>query len=201
MTNFPESLIKIIRALQSLPEIGPKMAQRISFHILNWKKEELEEFLNNIKEGYLLTKHCKICNNFSDKEICDICNDPKREKDKICIIEEPQDINNIEKTHTYNGLYHVLGGVLKPLDGISLNDLNVNNLIKRLENSKVKEILIALNPNPESEATALYIKKVIKEKFPEIKITRLARGLPLGTEIEYADEVTLKEAIEERKEL
>ncbi|RLD18196.1 MAG: recombination protein RecR [Caldiserica bacterium] len=201
MSDYPESVLKIIRALKMLPEIGPKMAQRISFEILNWKKEDFEKFIKDIVDGYTKTKKCKICNNFSEKEICSICEDPTREKEKLCIVEDVQGIKSIERTKVFKGRYHVIDSVIKPLEGKGVDQIGIEKIIERIKKDKIKEIIIALNPRSEREITSIYIKDERKKVFPEIKITKLARGIPLGTEIEYADELTLKEAIEGRKEI
>jgi len=201
MSEYPSSVLKIIKALQKISEIGPKMAQRISFEILNWKKEEFEKFISDIVEGYKNTKKCKICNNFSEKEICSICEDSSREKEKLCIVEDVQGIKSIEKTKVFRGRYHIIDSVIKPLEGKGVTHIGIEKVIERIKNDGVKEVIIALSPRSEGEITSIYIKDEIKKVFPEIKITKLARGIPLGTEIEYADELTLKEAIEGRKEI
>ncbi|HLD29000.1 MAG TPA: recombination mediator RecR [bacterium] len=190
-----------MRALQTLPEVGPKMAQRIAFHILMLEKPELEKLLSDVEQGYLHTMFCETCGNFSESSVCIICSDPARDRKKICVVTEPQDIASIEKIRTFKGTYHVLGGLIDPLEGIGPEHLHIARLEERAQNEEVAEIILALSPNVLGETTSIYLKRHLKERFPSLRITRLARGIPMGTALEYADEITLKEALEERKEL
>ena len=197
---LPKSLQNLIEELSKLPDIGPKAATRLAFYLLNQKNEEIQKLINafiNLKK----IKFCSQCFNFSEGELCDICKDQKRDKSKICVVETALDIIPIEKTRTYNGLYHVLGGVISPSNGIGPDKLKINELINRIKKQKEEgknlEVILALNPTTEGDTTALYLEKVLQPL--NIKITRLARGLSKGSSLEYIDEDTLKNAMLGRK--
>jgi recombination protein RecR len=193
---FPKAFKKLIENFSALPSIGPKMAERLVLHLFKQEKEKLQDFSENLlsiqKLGF-----CRRCFNIAESDLCEICQDTKRNPKIICVVEEPLDIISIEKTRAFNGLYHVLGGV------ISLNreviPLKINELVKRITQEKTEEIIIATNPTTEGDTTALYLKNQIKG-LP-VKITRLARGLSTGGDIEYADEITLSSALSNRKEI
>jgi len=195
MIYFSKSIQNAIDELSKLPGIGKKSAQRLVFYLLKMTNEQvriLSESLIAIKEK---TKFCSICHNISESDPCQICSDPNRDRSKICVVEEPSNIIAFEKTGEYQGLYHVLGGSLSPLDGIGPDDLTIQELLKRFSDD-MQEIIIATNPNTEGEATALFLYRLIKPY--NITVTRIARGIPIGTDLEYADELTLTRAIEGR---
>ena len=195
---YTESLEKLVKELGKFPGVGPRSAQKLAFHLMKTSKEEamgLAQAIVDIKEK---TRYCSICNNLSEGEHCTICTNPGRDKSIICVVEEPNDINAIEKTGTYKGTYHVLMGAISPLDGICPDDLRIKELIVRIS-AGAKEVILATNPNTEGEATAMYLGKIIKPL--EVKVTRIARGVPVGGNIEYTDQATLAKAMEKRGEL
>jgi len=194
----PKSLQNLIHEFSKLPGVGPRTATRYAFFLLRKSDEEvgmLAEALENLKQE---TRICKNCFNVSESDLCEFCSNPKRDRSIICIVEEALNIPVIENTKKFNGLYHVLGGTIKPHEGTGPENLNVEQLIERIKKSDVKEVIIATNPNIEGETTAMYLVKRLKE-FP-LRITHLARGLSTGSDLEYADEMTVSHALEERKE-
>jgi recombination protein RecR len=197
MNRLPKALDDLVNALSRLPGIGRKTALRLAFHILKSERSEADELAGSIKRVKDQIKLCKRCFNFSEKEFCDICGDPNRNSKIICIVEDPQNIHLIEKTNEYNGLYHVLGGIISPLDGIGPEDLRIKELLNRVEG--VEEVIVALNPSTEGEATSIYLARLIKNMG--INITRLARGVPLGSSLEFVDELTLSKALQARDKL
>lgn len=199
MSGFPVSMKLLIGELSKMPGIGPKSAQRLAFHILrssNGEAEALSKAISKVKES---VRFCKICNNLSDEEICDICNSRSRDRSMLCVVEEPNDIVAIEKAGEYNGVYHVLLGSLSPLDGIGPSDLKIKELLERVKKDKFKEIIIATDFNTEGEATALYLMKQLQSSGA--KLTRVAYGIPVGGDIEYADQATISKAFEGRREV
>lgn len=188
-----EPLQAAIDELSKLPSIGKKTAQRLALHLLKSDKEAVEELTKAITDLKYKLKFCSICFNISVDEVCLICSSPKRDKTIVCVVEEASDVIAVEKTNEFNGLYHVLGGVLNPLSGKGPDDLHIKELVRRLEKDGVKEILLALNPDTEGETTTLYLAKLIKPLG--IKITRIARGLPIGGDLEFADEATIGRAV------
>jgi recombination protein RecR len=195
---FPKSFQKLINHFSSLPSVGPKMAERLVLYLWKYDQEKLDDFAETLKELKSRISFCKECFNISENGLCSICQDKKRDRSLICVVEEPLDVIAIEKTRQMRGLYHVLGGTINaPAD--KNNALKINELISRLKKNPVKEVIIASNPTTEGEATALYLARLIRPL--NIKITRLARGLPTGGDIEYADEATLTGSIEGRKEM
>ena len=193
-----ESVGKLIEQLNKLPGIGPKSAQRIAYYLLRSDEMQNQALAEAILQVKQKNRMCIVCSNISETEVCSICGSESRDRTKICIVEQPQDILALEHTHKYNGLYHVLHGALSPGDGVRPEDLRINELMERLKNSTVTEIILATNTNLEGEQTALYLHHVISPLG--VKITRLARGLPFGSELEYADDVTLSRALEGRQE-
>ena len=179
-----KKLDDLIDVFAKLPGIGRKSAQRIAFDILEKSENEIDEMLNTIKTSHSEIKHCKICGNLSENDICEICSDDKRDKNVICVVEGVRDVIAFEKSDTYFGLYHVLGGKIDPLNGITIEDLNLKNLINRLDGS-VKEVILALNPDLEGETTNLYLTKILKGK--NIKVSKIASGIPIGGNIEYTE--------------
>ncbi|MEK6665756.1 MAG: recombination mediator RecR [candidate division NC10 bacterium] len=199
MAYYPEPVARLIEALQKLPGIGPKTAQRLTFFLLKRPPEEvtaLSEALVRVKAQIV---NCSGCFNVTEEDPCRICTDPARDPKSLCVVEEPNDLLAIERTGQYRGRYHVLLGALSPLDGIGPEDLRVRELLARLETQPVDEVILATNPNVEGEATAIYLAKLLKPLVG--RVTRIARGLPVGGDIEYADEVTLGKALEGRKEM
>jgi recombination protein RecR len=189
---------KLIQELNKLPSIGPKSAQRLAYHLLRAPEEQARLLADAILSVKQKTKLCSACFNITDSDPCPICRSHQRDQTKICIVEQPQDILALEHTKTYNGLYHVLHGAISPTEGVGADDIRIKELMSRLQGGSVTEVILATNPNLEGETTAMYLNKLISPLG--IKVTRLARGLPFGTELEYADDVTLTRAIEGRQE-
>ena len=199
MKYYAKPLNRLIAELSKLPGIGGKTAQRLAFHILSLSEEEAEGLAQSITEAKKQMKYCSVCGNLTDTDPCSICSDTARDKSTICVVESPRDVFAMERVREFNGLYHVLNGAISPMDGIGPEDINLRSLIVRLQTEDVKEIILATNPNIEGEATAMYIAKLVKPSG--IKVTRIAHGLPVGGDLEYADEVTLSKAMEGRREL
>ncbi len=193
-----KSLDNIIDEFAKLPGIGRKSAMRIAFHVLEMEDEELLNFITILKEAKEKIKKCEICGNLTENDICEICSDEERDSSIICIVKDSRDIIAFEKSKTYNGLYHVLGGIIDPLNGIGVDDLDIDKLTKRLTEN-VKEVILALDPSLEGETTSLYLSKIIKEK--EIVVSRIASGIPMGGNIEFSDIATLSRSLEGRKEI
>ena len=193
-----DAVSKLIQELNKLPGIGPKSAQRLAFHLLRAPEEQASLLADAILSVKQKTRLCSLCLNVTDTDPCHICRSDQRDHTKVCIVEQPQDIIALEHTRIYNGLYHVLHGAISPTEGVGAGDIRIKELIERLEGSSVNEVILATNPNLEGEQTALYLNKLISPLG--IRVTRLARGLPFGTELEYADDVTLTHAIEGRQE-
>lgn len=197
MKVYIEPIGKLINEFSKLPGVGAKTAQRFAYKIINMNEEEAESFANAIINAKKKVKYCKICGNFSENDVCDICKN--RSQESICVVKEPKDVIAIEKLNEFNGVYHVLHGTISPLDGIGPNDINIKDLLSRIAKGGVKEVIMATNPDVEGEATAMYITNLIKPLG--IKVSRIAHGIPIGTELEYADEVSLARAFVERKTL
>ncbi len=196
---YPKSIAALIEHFQKFPSVGPKSAQRMAFYLLRMPVSEVEKFARAMIDAKLNTKTCEICFNISSESPCEICTSPSRDKGIICVVAETKDLIAIEKTNEYKGLYHVLQGLISPMDGIGADDIRIKELLNRLTDDKVREIILALPPSVEGEATSLYLTKLIKPFG--IKISRIAFGLPVGADLEYADEITLAKAIEGRREL
>ena len=199
MKQYPKPLAKLINELSKLPGIGTKSAQRLAFHILALEDREAEQLAEAITTAKREMKYCSVCGNLTDEDPCAICSDQSRRDDIICVVESPRDVMAMERIKEFNGLYHVLHGVISPMEGIGPEDINLKSLIQRLQAGDVKELIIATNPNIEGEATAMYIARLIKPAG--IKVTRIAHGIPVGGDLEYADEVTLLKSLEGRREL
>jgi recombination protein RecR len=191
--QIAEPLLIAIEELSKLPGIGKKTAQRLAIHLLKSENKQVESLINSINNLKLKLRFCSRCFNLSVEELCNICQNEKRDKTTICVVEEASDVIAIEKTHEYSGLYHVLGGVLSPLAGVSPDSLHIKELLKRFENENISEIILGLNPDTEGEATSLYLSKLLKPF--NINVTRIARGLPIGGDLEFADEATIGRAI------
>lgn len=197
MKVFIEPIGRLINEFSKLPGVGAKTAQRFAYKVVNMSDEEAENFAEAIKNVKKNVHYCKICGNFSEDDVCDVCKN--RSSETICVVKEPKDVIAIEKLNEYNGVYHVLHGTISPLDGIGPDDINVKGLLERIKNGGVTEVIMATNPDVEGEATAMYITGLIKPLG--VKVTRLAHGIPIGTDLEYADEVSLARAFVDRKVL
>jgi recombination protein RecR len=199
MARYSPSVAKLISELGKLPGIGPKSAQRLAFHILAMPQEDVKSISDALMEAKTSTRLCSVCQNFTDSDPCPICSNPKRDRSTICVVENPRDVSTMERMRDYNGLYHVLHGVYSPLNNVGLDEIKIRELIERLRtNPETKEVIIATNQTAEGEATAMYLGRLIKPSG--IKVTRIASGLPMGSDLEYADDVTLSKAMQARHE-
>jgi recombination protein RecR len=196
---YPEPVARLIDALQRLPGIGPKTAQRLTFYMLKRPPDEVRELGDALLAVKEKITYCRTCFNVTDEDPCRICTDPRRDERLICVVEEPNDLLAMERTGEFRGRYHVLLGALSPLDGIGPDDLKIRELLRRLEGQETAEVILATNPNVEGEATALYLAKLLRPLVG--RLTRIARGLPVGGDLEYADQVTLSKALEGRREI
>lgn len=199
MDYYAAPIAKLIEEFEKLPGIGHKSAQRLAFYILNVSNEKAMKLANAIKEAKEKIKYCSVCGNLTDKDPCLICSSGRRDGSVICVVESPRDIIAMEKTREFKGLYHVLHGVISPMEGIGPEDIKIKELLERLRSGEVKEVILATNPNIEGEATAMYIARLLKPLG--IKTTRIAHGVPVGVDLEYTDEVTLARALEGRREI
>jgi recombination protein RecR len=196
--SLPPSLLRLVEELQRLPGIGPKGAQRLAFHILKTPRETTDRLIDAVRDVKDLITYCSVCNNITDVDPCSFCSNPDRDHRTICVVEEPPNVAAIEKTREFKGVYHVLMGALSPLQGIGPDDLKIKSLLARLSNG-VGEVILATNPNVEGEATAIYLARLLKPLG--VKVTRIAMGVPVGSDLEYADEVTMNKAMEGRREV
>ena len=192
-------LTRLSEEFSKLPNIGRKTAQRLAYYMISAPKENVQSFVDALLDAREKIRYCDICCNFTDEPICSICRSVKRDASTICVVESPKDVAAIEKTREYNGMYHVLHGLISPMDGIGPENLKIKELLKRTQNGEVKEVIMATNPTVEGETTSMYVSKLLKPLG--IKVTRLAFGIPVGGELEYADEVTLYRALEGRSEI
>ena len=199
MSYYSPSIEKLIEAFEKLPSIGSKTAARLAFYILNASEEETTEFINAIENAKKNLKYCSKCYNISDTDPCTICSNPARDASTICVVEDVRDVVAMERTHEFKGVYHVLHGSISPMKGVGPDDIKIKELLSRLMDGQVKELILATNPRVEGEATAMYISKLVKPLG--IKVTRIAHGIPVGGDLEYTDEVTLSRALEGRREL
>lgn len=196
---YPKSIAALIEQFQKFPSVGPKSAQRMAFYLLRMPKTDVENFAKAVIEAKENTHTCEVCFNLSSQSPCEICTSPQRDRAVICVVAETKDLIAIEKTNEYKGLYHVLQGLISPMDGIGADDIRIKELLGRLTSDEVKEVILALSPSVEGEATSLYLTKLIKPFG--IKVSRIAFGLPVGADLEYADEITIAKAIEGRHEI
>ncbi|QQE74527.1 recombination mediator RecR [Brevibacillus composti] len=196
---YPEPVSKLIEGFMKLPGIGPKTAGRLAFFVLNMKEDDVLDLAKALVNAKRQLHYCSVCNNITDLDPCHICRDKRRDGSVICVVQEPKDVVAMEKTREFEGYYHVLHGAISPIEGIGPEDIRIPDLLKRLGDEQVKEVILATNPNIEGEATAMYISRLIKPFG--IRVTRIAHGLPVGGDLEYADEVTLTKALEGRREL
>lgn len=199
MRYFPAALERLTEQFARLPGIGGKTAQRLAFQVLRMPREEAEEFAQAILDAREHVHTCKICQNLTDREICPICDDPTRDHSTICVVAEPRDVIAMERSREYQGVYHVLHGVISPLSHVGPDDLRIRELLNRVADGSVREVIMATNPDTEGEATAMYLSRLLRPMG--VKVTRLAYGIPVGSQLEYADEVTLLRALEGRQEI
>jgi recombination protein RecR len=199
MRELAQPIARLVEELKRLPGIGQKTALRLAFHLLRQPAEEVERLAEAIVTAKQTLRTCSVCHNLTDQDPCDFCRSPDRNPKQICVVESAQDIVNLEKTGRYQGLYHVLGGVIAPLQGVGPEQLNIKSLMTRLEKNTVDELIVATNPTAEGDATALYLARLLKPLG--VRVTRLAMGIPIGGELEYADSVTLQHALDGRREL
>lgn len=198
MELYPVAIEKLIEEFAKLPGIGYKTAQRLTLYILNLPREEVDEFANALVKARGTIKYCSVCGNYTDTDPCAICSNPNRDKGTVCVVEEPKDVIAMEKVREYNGVYHVLHGAISPMSGKGPDSIKLRELISRM-NGSIKEVIVATNPNVDGEATAMYISKILKPLG--VKVTRIAHGIPVGGDLEYADEITLSKALEGRREI
>ena len=199
MQYFPAALQDLADQFARLPGIGGKTAQRLAFHVLGLPMEDAQAFADAIVEAKKTVHTCPVCQNLTDREICPICEDAGRNRSIICVVAEPKDVIAMERSREFDGVYHVLHGVISPLNHVTQDDIRIKELLQRVVNTDVKEVIMATNPDTEGEATAMYISRLLRPM--EIKVTRLAYGVPVGSQLEYADEVTLSRALEGRQEI
>jgi recombination protein RecR len=199
MSKFAEPMTRLIDELKKLPGVGSKSAQRLAFHILRSSEDDAEALASAVRDVKAKLRLCSTCNNITDVDPCVYCSSPTRNQKLVCVVEEPTNIAAVEKTRHFNGVYHVLHGSISPLHGVGPEHLRIPNLVRRIEQGQADEIILATNPTVEGEATATYLAKLLKR--PGVKVTRIAMGLPVGSDIEYADEITMTKAMEGRREL
>lgn len=197
--HYPEPITKLIDSFMKLPGIGPKSAARLAFYVLDMKEDDVLDFAKALVDAKRNLSFCSVCGHITDKDPCYICADTSRDRSVICVVQESKDVIAMEKMRDFHGLYHVLHGTISPMDGIGPEDINIPDLLKRLQDDTIEEVILATNPNVEGEATAMYISRLLKPSG--IKVTRIAHGLPVGGDLEYADEVTISKAMEGRREV
>ncbi|EKJ0133269.1 recombination protein RecR [Listeria monocytogenes] len=197
--HYPEPITKLIDSFMKLPGIGSKSAARLAFYVLDMKEDDVLDFAKALVDAKRNLSFCSVCGHITDKDPCYICADTSRDRSVICVVQESKDVIAMEKMRDFHGLYHVLHGTISPMDGIGPEDINIPDLLKRLQDDTIEEVILATNPNVEGEATAMYISRLLKPSG--IKVTRIAHGLPVGGDLEYADEVTLSKAMEGRREV
>ena len=199
MQYFPAALQELADQFARLPGIGGKTAQRLAFHVLSLPQEDAQAFADAIVNAKKQVHTCPVCQNLTDREICPICDDPHRDQSVICVVADPKDVIAMERSREFTGVYHVLHGVISPLNHVSQDDLKIRELLIRVGSGQIREVIMATNPDTEGEATAMYISRLLRPM--EVKVTRLAYGVPVGSQLEYADEVTLSRALEGRQEI
>jgi recombination protein RecR len=199
MQSYPEPITHLVEQFMKLPGIGPKTATRLAFHVLTMEASDVQEFAAALRAVKERLRECSVCCNITDVDPCRICSDPSRDGSVLCVVQDAKDVAAMERTNEYHGRYHVLHGAISPMEGIGPNDIRIRELLQRLAASDVKEVILATNPNVEGEATAMYISRLLKPF--SLKVTRIAHGLPVGGDLEYADEVTLAKALEGRRQV
>ncbi|MEH7040229.1 recombination protein RecR [Bacillus pseudomycoides] len=197
--HYPEPISKLIDSFMKLPGIGPKTAVRLAFFVLDMKEDDVLDFAKSLVNAKRNLTYCSVCGHITDRDPCYICDDSHRDQSVVCVVQEAKDVIAMEKMKEYQGVYHVLRGAISPMEGIGPEDINIPQLLKRLQDETVQEVILATNPNIEGEATAMYISRLLKPTG--IKVTRIAHGLPVGGDLEYADEITLSKALEGRREI
>jgi len=195
--KYPSTILNLIECYKKFPGIGEKSAERMALSVLEIDKETIDLFANSLKDSKTKIRRCEICNNLSESEKCEVCKDSSRNKEILCVVEEPKFVNLFEKLNIFDGYYHVLDGLISPIDGINPEDINISSLIDRVKKDKVKEIILALKPSVEGETTSLYISKILEGT--DVKISKIAHGVPMGAEIDYVDSLTLEMALENRR--
>ena len=199
MANQIEPIARMVAELSHLPGIGQKTAQRLAYHIVSMPLEDVHALATAIWQGRKAIRYCEVCGNYAAAEQCDVCRNPERRNGQICVVRDPRDVAAMERMHDYHGVYHVLHGTLSPMDGVGPDDIRIKELLKRVSTGEIREVIMATNPDTEGEATAMYISRLLRPM--EVKVTRLAYGVPVGSQLEYADEVTLSRALEGRQEM
>ena len=199
MAGQIESIQRMVSELSRLPGIGQKTAQRLAYHIVSMPLDDVRSLATAIWQGRKAIRYCSVCGNYATEELCDVCKEQERHNGQICVVRDPRDVAAMERMHDYHGLYHVLHGTLSPMDGVGPDDIRIKELMTRLTDGRVTEVILATNPDVEGEATATYIARMIKPMG--IRVTRIAHGVPVGSDLEYADEVTLSIALEGRREM
>jgi recombination protein RecR len=199
MAQYARPLARLVAEFEKLPGIGPKSAQRLAFYVLRLSHDEARQLAEAIVDVKDKIGYCQVCSNFTDREVCEICRDPRRDETTLCVVSEPRDLIALEKTGEFRGKYHVLGGVLAPMEGIGPDQLRIRELLKRLESGTVQEIVLATNPTVEGDATAVYLSRLLRPLGP--RVTRIAHGVPVGGDLDYADQATLIQAFEGRREM
>lgn len=197
--KYPNTIQNLIECFRRLPGIGDKTAERLALSVLEIDDDTVKLFSDSLKDSKTKIRRCKICNNLSEDELCEICKNNDRNKELLCVVEEPKNVILFERLNIYDGYYHVLGGLISPIDGINPEDINISNLIDRIKKNKVKEVILALKPSVEGETTSLYISKLLESM--DVKVTKIAHGIPLGAEIDYVDSLTLEMALENRMDI
>lgn len=197
--KYPNTIQNLIECFKKYPGVGTKTAERYAFETLDLDEEVINQFIQSLRDSKQKIKHCSICNNLTEEEICDICKDKTRDSSLLCVVEDPKSVMLLDKLGIYNGYYYVINGLISPLDGVNPEDINLEKLINRVKNEKIKEIIIAVKPSIEGETTSLYISKLLSDT--DVKVSKIAHGVPLGTEIDYVDALTLELALENRKEI
>jgi len=197
--TYARPIARLIDQLTRLPGVGPKTAQRLAFHILGMEQSDVEQIAKSMLDARINVRRCDVCGDLTDQAVCPVCGDPGRERSVICVVERPQDVAAMERTRQYRGLYHVLHGAIAPLDGVGPEQIRIRELVSRLQEGTVREVIVATNPDVEGDATALFLADLLRPMG--LAVTRLARGLPVGGDLEYADEVTLGKALEGRREV
>ncbi len=199
MAQQLEPIARMVTQLSRLPGIGHKSAQRLAYHIISMPLEDVKELAGALYQGRKAIRYCRVCGNYATDDLCEICANPRRQNGQICVVRDPRDVAAIERMHDFEGSYHVLHGTLSPMDGVGPEDIRIRELLSRLQDDTVKEVILATNPDIEGEATAAYIARLIKPMG--VKVTRIAHGVPVGSDLEYADEITLSKAMEGRREM
>lgn len=199
MAQQLEPIARMVTQLSRLPGIGHKSAQRLAYHIISMPLEDVKELAGALYQGRKAICYCRVCGNYATDDLCEICANPRRQNGQICVVRDPRDVAAIERMHDFEGSYHVLHGTLSPMDGVGPEDIRIRELLSRLQDDTVKEVILATNPDIEGEATAAYIARLIKPMG--VKVTRIAHGVPVGSDLEYADEITLSKAMEGRREM